>query len=109
MYFCDDCGEIIEYPDKVFEDPSPVGVSLASGYYVTYICPYCGSESVIDAGECEICKEPCDPNERFCPECSELADGVVEIAKQYTERLFKNKDIKSVEDVFIAIMERELD
>lgn len=46
MYKCFDCGEKFEQPVKIYDDPSPMGVSLPRGFYVYFECPYCHSEDI---------------------------------------------------------------
>lgn len=47
-YKCGRCGKRFDEPVKIYDDPSPMGVSLARGSYVYYECPYCGDDDVID-------------------------------------------------------------
>lgn len=46
MYKCNDCNHIFEEPIIEYDDPSPSGVSLPSGYYEYRYCPKCGSDDV---------------------------------------------------------------
>ena len=71
MYRCDDCGRFFDEPVIVYDDPSPVGVSLASGHYTEQHCPFCGSESVEEAGECVSCGEPVAKGQTLCEDCRE--------------------------------------
>ena len=46
MYKCNNCNHIFEEPIIEYDDPSPSGVSLPSGYYEYWYCPKCGSDDV---------------------------------------------------------------
>jgi hypothetical protein len=71
MYRCGWCGRFFDEPTIVKDDPSPVGVSLASGYYAEPHCPFCDSESVEEAGECVSCGEPVEIGQTLCENCRE--------------------------------------
>ena len=74
MYICEDCGKIFDEEEVVVihDDPSPAGVSLPSGYYTYRCCPYCDSEDISEATECEVCGKMMSVNsgeENICDEC----------------------------------------
>ena len=71
MYRCRDCGNFFEEPIVVHDDPSPKGVGLASGYYVEWYCPACGSDHIDDAGMCASCGEPVEKGYTLCGDCME--------------------------------------
>lgn len=66
MYFCPDCKEIIEEEclELYYEDPSPCGVGLPSGYETYARCPHCGSFDIEEF----ICDEDCNscPYSGYC-------------------------------------------
>ena len=85
MYRCEDCGRFFEEPVVVHDDPSPSGVSLASGYDIEWYCPQCGSDQVEEAGECASCGEPIADGEVLCEDCmkelKKLLKGVADDMK----------------------------
>lgn len=84
MYRCDDCGRFFEKPVEVHDDPSASGVSLPSGYYVEWYCPYCNSDKVEEAGSCASCGEPVPQGTTLCYGCREELAGVIEeLAREF--------------------------
>lgn len=80
MYICRDCGKQFDEPERTYDDPSPAGVSLASGYYVYEECPCCGSEDIEEAHQCQICREWTIEDSTICHSCREqITDEVREI------------------------------
>ena len=71
MYRCRYCGSIFEEPYRVYDDPSPRGVSLPSGSYVYNHCPSCHSDRIEEMGECSHCGEPCEKGKLLCDTCRE--------------------------------------
>lgn len=49
MYKCLECGQLFDEPARIFDDPSPSGVSLVRRYYVWHVCPYCGEDDIEEA------------------------------------------------------------
>ena len=83
MYRCIDCGEFFPEPIEIYDDPSPIGVSLPQGAYVEHRCPFCGSEWVEEAGVCASCKEPIEAGKTLCDDCKQgLADTLGELADE---------------------------
>lgn len=54
MYKCFECGNVFHEPARIFDDPSPGGVSLARGCYVWYVCPYCGEDDIDEVPDEEL-------------------------------------------------------
>ena len=71
MFRCEDCGRFFSEPIIEHDDPSPSGVSLASGYYTEWYCPHCGSDLVEEAGYCKSCGEPVESGTTLCENCRE--------------------------------------
>lgn len=72
MYICKKCGKVFKEEDvvEIHDDPSPAGVSLPSGYYTYYECPYCGSDDIHEATECVVCGDYfVDDGDDVCEEC----------------------------------------
>lgn len=44
MYHCTECNRLFKRLDSYTEDPSSPGISLPPGFYIFYMCPFCGSE-----------------------------------------------------------------
>ena len=53
MYKCNDCDYVFDEPVIEYDDPSPSGVALPSGYYTYWHCPKCGSDDIEEYYECE--------------------------------------------------------
>lgn len=73
--FCKDCGYVFDELEAeiVREDPSPAGISLPSGWYEYQVCPECGSDYLVDAGECIFCGAEIDEDDLedgACPNCA---------------------------------------
>lgn len=106
-YYCSECGELFEKSEAGgrAEDPSPRGVSLASGYYLTDVCPWCGSDELIEANECVLCGDPIKPTTRFCRDCMDYMEPLMDIIENYLGRRKKTRE----DDAYIideAYMER---
>lgn len=70
MYWCKECGCEVRDPRyvKVEEVHWEVDTRRIEEME-TVVCPHCGHE-LDEAGKCDICGEPCDPDENFCEWCS---------------------------------------
>lgn len=75
MYMCKDCGKVFLEDDvvKSYDDPSPSGVCLPTGYYTYYECPKCGSEDIDEATKCVSCGDwfVAEGEDKLCPDCAE--------------------------------------
>lgn len=87
MYKCNECGKVFDRDEvvEIHDDPSPAGVSLPSGHYTFYECPYCGSGDFDDAVECEVCGDYIvDDGETICEDCiSKIRNDIVDLRKWY--------------------------
>ena len=81
-YICKECGEVFTDPCVKYE--SKVGLT-------TLHCPWCDSERVEFAGECQCCGTPIDPEEEYCIKCD---DGLYKIMEKAVEEVMtlSNKD-----------------
>lgn len=108
--FCKDCGEIFDESEVVVvhDDPSPEGVSLAPGHYDIDTCPWCGSDWLEEAYQCECCgKWHYGENERFCFDClPELDSAVNELIKRIQIRWKKEHFGQAKEILFDRIEQR---
>lgn len=87
MFMCWKCGNLFDEPAVVNDDPSPDGISLPLGAYISRYCPRCGSDDIEQAKECPVCGEHHLERGALCHECAELiADGL--------ERLRDSMDMK---------------
>ena len=60
-YYCYDCERIVEVEYHYEESEG----------YGEYICCECKGDYVTEAGTCEICGEPIDPDTRLCEICED--------------------------------------
>lgn len=93
MYRCEDCGRFFDEPIVERDDPSPRGVSLPSGYYTYWHCPYCDSEEIEEAGVCKSCGEPVESGRTLCDTCrDDLASILKETAEEFelTQDMFED-------------------
>lgn len=87
-YYCTACGELFEKTEAEVQsfDPSPAGISLASGSYEVDTCPWCGSDELIDANTCVLCGDPIKPTKRLCKSCMDYMEPLMEIIDSYISR-----------------------
>ena len=77
IYYCKECKELIEEDELEEKDEGYYTEFWGSKVYHSYItthCPYCGSEKIEEAPQCEECGEYFVPNECFdciCKDCYE--------------------------------------
>lgn len=85
MYICKDCGYVFEEPVVEYDDPSPAGVSLASGAYEYESCPHCGSDDIDGAEVCACCGEWYDGTKNskiVCGDCYEDIEQELEAIRK---------------------------
>lgn len=101
-YYCEDCGEIFEAEDcnKVCEDPSPSGVGLPEGCYEYDTCPYCQSDSLMEAEQCICCGEYYSKTnmDDLCESCSiDIYKSVEAVIRELSEKYQKTfMDMKEI-------------
>lgn len=77
-YYCNDCNEIMS-DSELDSRPCELGDSLPPGSRVG-ICPYCGSEDLVEASTCDRCGTPIPPDEHLCDNCEGDLYGIVDRA-----------------------------
>lgn len=70
-YYCPDCGAIFWKGDE--------GGFIECGR-VYRCCPECGGTDYEEAGECERCGSPCDPERHLCDVCEDDLETIVRSA-----------------------------
>lgn len=78
IYYCDDCKRFLDESDVEMVCVYPQTHDSPAEY--EYRCPYCGNEELQEAGTCEFCGEPIDPDSKlnFCEECDDYFDYMIE-------------------------------
>ena len=99
MIYCNSCCEFFSEEeakkrDVVLGDSMPPGLKVG-------ICPYCGSEDLVEAGSCERCGAPILPDEHLCECCEdELYGAVHRIVESY------QGDVQDAKEKFLDYIER---
>ena len=71
-------------------------------------CPYCYSEDLEEANECELCKTPIVPNELFCDDCKQALAEAWQRAVNYIYDEYSLNDYDKADCVFKAYIESEV-
>lgn len=65
VMFCTNCEKFFDEDQIVWKE---IGASSGAPTYYEQKCPYCGSDCILEAGECELCGEPIAKG-CLCGEC----------------------------------------
>jgi predicted amidophosphoribosyltransferase len=77
---------------RIFDDPSPQGISLSPGSYFEEVCPYCKSDDLEELEECPVCG-------RYHPGIYHICDECLKDFTKILERLKRNdSDHSNVSD-----------
>ena len=87
MWYCESCQEYFDDADSAYRsetEPHPE-LGAEADYFpdvTTYrVCPYCGSDELIPAYECDLCGELHHEDGDICPECQrKIADAIDKLA-----------------------------
>lgn len=74
MYICNECKEVFEECEVVYES---VPYGMGSAYRKLYVCPYCGENDFDEAERCDHCGEWASKEsmtDGYCEECYEGDD-----------------------------------
>lgn len=100
MLCCENCGYFFtegnaKTRQAELEDGMPPGTRIV-------VCPWCGEESIYEAGQCEMCGEPLRPGETLCDDCEKTLDVL-------TERLLAEvcKDQSKAREIYFDYLERK--
>lgn len=99
FFYCEECCEIFsdeeaEHRDAELGDSVPKGTKIA-------ICPYCGSDDLIEADTCERCGTPIVPGEHLCDGCEgDLYGAVQNIVESF------HGDVADAKENFVGYLER---
>lgn len=98
MYYCTDCKERFEEPNKIQEPHHEIDAPFSETFG---ICPYCGSGDYEELAQCDICKEfyieeeNCECNKDVWDELNQVVDG---LCKRYN---CTRKDLTSVIEIWL--------
>lgn len=85
MIYCHNCEEFHE-PIAVLVSTGVTAPDGVGEEYWADACSKCGSLEIEEAGECELCEEPCKPTETFCDDCkSEIKKRLVSLLDEYDD------------------------
>ena len=97
--YCENCHAYFDEEEtlKIYDDPSPSGVSLPSGQIVIdELCPYCHSSFIDEANTCDCCGYHIRPDEKLCEDCAELAESMFTVLRKEINRVQKNEPNKNM-------------
>ena len=89
---CEDCGEVFKVDDAARRPPR-LEDGLLPWDSVT-VCPYCGSEEVVELRKCELCGAPItdETESSFCEDCRDDIDySFKDLFDSLEERLRKDR------------------
>lgn len=107
-WFCEECGEYFDEPEKERENHSELAGMGGITYEEFDVCPVCRSQSIVECERCEACGEEVPETEVFghtymCDSCrGKVEDKLIEL-RDYVQAEFDINDYKEAEEIILEI------